>query len=360
MSDILTTRDGLVGTSPRYAGFVTPPWKRYLQDDSGAAINLTGVPTANFTLTLVNQSNPLRVKTGAGIFTIVSPASQGLISYQYSPTDVADAGNWFQFLTVQLPNELTPRVFDPQLIEIYAFAGGLIVAIQDVNITEVNGLALSSGNPVPINAADGAIVTIGTTTDSSSANTQIGLLKAIKAYLAGTLTTAGTVTEANSASILASVGGVADAAWSGSGNGSEIAILKKLVAQLAANLGMNITQIGGSAPSASNPLYTLQTAVSGYVAAYGSNPSALTSSTDAAFKWGAGGTTVVNHVMISNNSSANVNWDLDVATTAGSPVLAPGQSVFLDVQTTAVHLQSSGTPNINGSSGSNVIVRGWL
>lgn len=100
--------------------------------------------------------------------------------------------------------------------------------------------------------------------------------------------------------------------------------------------------------------------VQGYVAAYGSNPSALTANTDAQFKWGSAGTTIVNHVMIQNNTAINILWDLDVATSAGSPVLRPNETIFLDVPTAALHFQGNGTPNLNGTSGSNIVIRAWL
>lgn len=117
---------------------------------------------------------------------------------------------------------------------------------------------------------------------------------------------------------------------------------------------------GTSLATGSNALPVLSSAATGYVAAYGSNAAALTANTDYLFKWGAGGTTQVNHIMLQNNSTINLNWDLDVATSVGSPVLAPGQTLFLDVQTTVVHLQANGTPNVNGTSAANIVVRGWL
>src|SRR5579872_3501948 len=127
---------------------------------------------------------------------------------------------------------------------------------------------------------------------------------------------------------------------------------------------MDLKQVGGNAIApGSNAVPILNSASTGYVSAWGSNPAALTSNTDAAFKWGASGTTQVNHIMVQNNSSNSIQWDLDVATNAGSPVLgnvAPGNTLFLDVQTTAFHLQSLGTPNLNGSSSNNVVIRGWL
>jgi hypothetical protein len=123
----------------------------------------------------------------------------------------------------------------------------------------------------------------------------------------------------------------------------------------------NITQVSWSAIAVgSNAIPVLNTAATGYVSVYGSNPSTTGSATDVAFKWGAGGTTQVNHLMIQNNTAINVSWDLDVATSAGSPILTPGQAIFLDVQTTALHLQAASSQNINGTSANNIVVRGWL
>jgi hypothetical protein len=131
----------------------------------------------------------------------------------------------------------------------------------------------------------------------------------------------------------------------------------------AANLNATATiqlVTGTAIVVGNNAVPVLNTAATGYVAAYGSNPAALTANTDAAFKWGAGGTTLVNHLMVQNNTAINVLWDLDTATSAGSPILTPGQTIFLDVQTTALHLQTNGTPNLNGTSANNIVVRTWL
>lgn len=197
MTETLTSRDGLVGNSPRYSGSISPPYQRYLKDDADNVINLTGVSPSALSIVFVNQSNPLTVKSGVGTFSIPSgTASQGLASYQYAFADLAAAGNWYAFWTVQLPGELSPRAFDPEFLSIVASptgGGSVSVTVQDVNLTEVNGTSVSSSNPVPtsgpITAVDGGIATLGTIADTSSANTTIGLLKAIKAYLGGTLTT---------------------------------------------------------------------------------------------------------------------------------------------------------------------------
>jgi hypothetical protein len=63
--------------------------------------------------------------------------------------------------------------------------------------------------------------------------------------------------------------------------------------------------------------------------------------------------------MIQNNSTSNVLWDLDTATTSASPIIAPGQTIFFDVQTTVVHLQSA-TANVPINAASGVVLRGWL
>lgn len=94
-------------------------------------------------------------------------------------------------------------------------------------------------------------------------------------------------------------------------------------------------------------------------AAYGSNAAALTATTDYSFKWGTGGNESVNHIMLQNNSGADLHWDLDTAATAGSALLPSGQTLFIDVTVTVLHLYAAGTPNVNGSSANNIVVKGW-
>ena len=90
------------------------------------------------------------------------------------------------------------------------------------------------------------------------------------------------------------------------------------------------------------------------------NAAALTANTVYLFKWGPSANQQVNHLMIQNNSTVNVNFELDNEVTVGSAVIQPGQTVFLDIQTIVLHLLSSGTPNVNGSTAGNIVVRGWL
>lgn len=113
-------------------------------------------------------------------------------------------------------------------------------------------------------------------------------------------------------------------------------------------------------PRDDNNVPLVGVAARGYVPAWTSNGTALTSSVDFPFAWGANGTTLVNHIMLQNNTASALNWELDTPANAGSPSLAAGQTIFLDVQTGVLHLYQAGTPNVNGTSSANVVVRAWL
>src|SRR5258707_7659118 len=102
--------------------------------------------------------------------------------------------------------------------------------------------------PVSVYTKDGSDVTLGTSTDANTVNSVMGRLTKIRDLLNATLTVGGTITEANSATIKTDldalntvIGLISDAAWSGSGNGSEIAILKKIVAELAGTIAVSGT-----------------------------------------------------------------------------------------------------------------------
>lgn len=122
MSTILVSRDGFVGNSPRYTGFSTPFYSKILQDDTGAVLDLTSVHTAFCSMLLVNESNPQITKGGTGTFTIPpATATSGIITYTYTLTDLNTPGFWLLFLSVQFPGEATPRVFDPDILEILLY-----------------------------------------------------------------------------------------------------------------------------------------------------------------------------------------------------------------------------------------------
>jgi hypothetical protein len=131
--------------------------------------------------------------------------------------------------------------------------------------TDSNGKTYA---PAAIYLPDGNDATQGTSTDAawsgSGAATSIALLKKLVAELAGTLSVSGAITanagtnlntsplalesggnlaslKTDADAINTAIGAQADAAWSGSGSGSEIAILKKVVALLAATLTVSGT-----------------------------------------------------------------------------------------------------------------------
>jgi len=124
----------------------------------------------------------------------------------------------------------------------------------DTKLTAVQGgPKLTDGNgktysPMATYTPDGNDVTQGTSTDANTVNSIMGRLTKIRDLLNTTLTVGGTITEANSAAIKTdldtvntAIGLVSDAAWSGSGNGDVIAILKKIVAELAGTLAVSGT-----------------------------------------------------------------------------------------------------------------------
>lgn len=208
---------------------------------------------------------------------------------------------------------------------------------------------------------DGSIVTIGTEADTayvSGNGTVIALLKGLFAKLADTLTisgsvtTSGTVTEANSTSINTHVGDIdtatgtqADAAWT-SGNGSVIALLKNIASKLAAGIAVT-----GSFYQATQPV---SQSVATALTPYASNPTATTANTDTTYKFGASGTTQANHVSIQNNTGANLYYAFDASTSTSTDSvysLATGNTVWWDRAVTTLHFQTAASQNFNGLSG---------
>jgi hypothetical protein len=104
------------------------------------------------------------------------------------------------------------------------------------------------------------------------------------------------------------------------------------------------------------PQRVVISAVAGYVAAAAAQPSATVANTDTSWSFSV----KVNHLLIQNNTTANVQFDFDTATSLGSPLLYPGQMLLLDVKVTAVHLLTAAIQNINGSTAGNIVIRGWL
>src|SRR5258708_4723343 len=93
-----------MGNSPRYVGFIDPPYNVTLTDDSGAALDLTGCVSGNFTLTMLNLNTGL-AQQGAGVWTVANQTTnKGQASYQWTLNDMATAGIWRVYTTVKLPS----------------------------------------------------------------------------------------------------------------------------------------------------------------------------------------------------------------------------------------------------------------
>lgn len=210
---------------------------------------------------------------------------------------------------------------------------------------------------------DGSIATIGAKadtaiTDSTTTNSLQSFVKGFVKILADVWDSTNHLLASN----VKQVGGTTVDTNSGNkGGGTQRVVLATDQPALTNAQPENLTQVGGnSIATGNNAVPVLNSASAGAVAAYGSNAAATTGGSDYAFKWGASGTTQVNHVMLSNNTGANVSWDDSAATTAGSDILATGQKLFLDVQTAAFHVQTSSNQNVNGSSANNLVIKGWL
>lgn len=98
----------------------------------------------------------------------------------------------------------------------------------------------------------------------------------------------------------------------------------------------------------------------GAASPYPQNPTVFVANTDAVFTWGQNGSLQVNHVFLQNNTGAVVNFAFDALSTPGSQIVNAGQTLFLDISTQALHMQTNATPNINGSTSGNMVVLGYV
>lgn len=94
---------------------------------------------------------------------------------------------------------------------------------------------------------------------------------------------------------------------------------------------------------------------SGYVSA-STPPSTTNAGSDTAYTFSS----QVNRVILQNNTSANINFDFDQNATAGSFLLVPGAMLIYPKKCTVIHLFTASAQNINGSTASNIVVRGAL
>lgn len=127
----------------------------------------------------------------------------------------------------------------------------------------------------------------------------------------------------------ATMGALADAAYSGSGSASLVALLKGIYAKVA-----NLFPAGSNTSLTSPPTNTNA----------GSDTSLTFAST-------------VNHWSLQNNSSANLYYNLDAAASTGTFVLAPGAQVWWDWPITVLHVYTTAAIPVNAASGLRLIGR---
>lgn len=107
-----------MNNSPRYVGFIEPPYiKTFTDQSSGVPLDLTGCVSANFTLTMLNTGTK-QARQGTGVWTTLNQTTnKGQASYQWTLADVASAGPWEIYTTIKLPAETSPREMDPEFLE---------------------------------------------------------------------------------------------------------------------------------------------------------------------------------------------------------------------------------------------------
>lgn len=129
-----------------------------------------------------------------------------------------------------------------------------------------------------------------------------------------------------------------------------------LALESGGNLAAILTQLDKLSFSGANLL--TQSGSRANVALSGSNPATTGVNTDVSIGWNAGAT--VTEILLANNTTVNILYEIGAATNAGSDYLAPGQKLnIVGVAITAVHLQAASSVNVNGSTAGNFIVRGW-
>ncbi len=96
---LITTDD----YSPRWTGDLGKPLVHQFIDKLGAAHDLTGVNQANMTFVMKNKETSTR-KTGAGSWTILTPATDGQGKYTWHANDVNEAGIWLIQAYVPFPD----------------------------------------------------------------------------------------------------------------------------------------------------------------------------------------------------------------------------------------------------------------
>lgn len=105
----------------------------------------------------------------------------------------------------------------------------------------------------------------------------------------------------------------------------------------------------------SSPSTTLQEEASGYVSLV-APPTQTSAGADTPLTFSS----QVNHVILQNNTSANVYFAFDIAASLGSAILSPNTFLSYSKKIAVVHLYTAAAQNINGIVGNNIVVLGAL
>ncbi len=101
----------MAGITPWYVGQRAPLWIITLTDDSGNIIDLTSAASASLEFRALSPGTSSY--PGAGVATILTPGTNGQISYAVAASDVQVPGNYQVIVTVNYASGLTPFIADP-------------------------------------------------------------------------------------------------------------------------------------------------------------------------------------------------------------------------------------------------------
>lgn len=127
-----------------------------------------------------------------------------------------------------------------------------------------------------------------------------------------------------------------------------------IVDSLPAITGAVAPQVGGTNVSTSNPL-PVTSGQAGLIAPLGTNGANTVGGAEYQFKWA--GNVTVQRVVISNETGADVRYELDNTASANSLRLKDGNVLFIQQPCTVLHLFTAANQNVNQAGG--IMVRGY-
>lgn len=319
----------IVPREPRYQYFLSPDYPVQFFDDTGQPINLTGVnPATGFTFVLVSISSQPITVNGTGDWTITN-AAEGMATYSFGLDDLDIVTLFAEYITVQIPGESTPRAFPFNLLSILEWDGGPIVTTQ-INITQVNGQAIGSGNPVPIS---GPVQVSSIALPTNAAQENNGHLAAIDTSTAASKTDLDT--------IVTNTGRIPSSPAQEGGNLATAASrLASILSVLQGTLVVNDYAASGKIAPLSSP----------------AQPQHTTANQDTTYTLSS----QAKHFFIQNNSGAVIYVELDATSDVGCTSIAAGGGVWRDdLPVTTFHIMSTVQTDINNTTSGAIVIRGY-